>query len=227
MSNRKQVVNQVIQRWLKLPDGLTPQVDCDKCTMSELHPMEQKRWHLYKCCTFQPFVANFYCGAMLEAGVSPFTAGAMQAVIQPLGVMATRRFRDLSDATPDSERGEAHLCSYFDRKKRSCRIWSFRPGECSLYFCSTDPKSRERGEWSARAFHLESSMAQMALAHLGFSPRQLSDQVNQLNDPREDLQSLAATDAEELYRAAWKWVQTQSEYDVSSWLSFDNAKSGE
>src|SRR6185503_6556814 len=97
-----------------------------------------------------------------------------RAVLQPLGVIATREFRVLCEATPEAAKNEKRLCSFYLREKRECGIWQFRPGECSLYFCRAN---RKREEWSERVFAAESNFAHMALAQLGFSPRAILEQV--------------------------------------------------
>ena len=174
MSNQKTVINPVMQRWLRAPGDLAPVVDCERCTMSLNDPENAKRWHSLKCCAFQPYVANFYCGAMLEAGLMPLPRDAGKAMLQPLGVLPVREFRALIEATPDHLRQEKHLCTFYDQASRRCGIWEYRPGECSLYYCGGDSKRREREQWSQKVFSLESDMAQMALAHLGFGPRAIA-----------------------------------------------------
>ena len=215
MSNQIPVMNRVIGQWLNPPQGLAPAVDCANCSRATFEPDRAARWRDYKCCAFQPFIANFYCGAMLEAGVSPLPAAA-QAVAQPIGVLATREFRNLCDATPDRNRTEAHLCAYYKRESRQCGIWQFRPGECSLYYCTNDDNKAARERWSERAFAFETNVAQMALVYAGFSPGRIAEQVTFLNEPPLGLASVS--DVLEVYRACWDWVKSQSREDL---LAFD------
>lgn len=225
MSNKNTlpILNRVLKRWLTIEDGLAPQVDCEACTLSRLRPEVAERWARYKCCTFQPFVANFYCGAMLEAGRTNLDLDSKRALLQPLGVVASASFRDLYESTPEDERGDAHLCSFYGREHRRCGVWEFRPAECSLYFCGSTSERRET--WTRRAFELEIAIAQMALVHLGLSAREIALQVDHLNTPPADLQN--SRDVTDLYRGAWAWAQHLSEEEISSWQPFDNPAHGE
>jgi hypothetical protein len=227
LSNQNTVINHVLWRYLKPPMGLAPERDCDRCTLSLNEPniTLAQRWHDLKCCAFQPFVANFLCGAMLEAGLSPLPKDRTRARAEAVGILATPEFRAKVDATPDEERGEEHLCTYYDRAARKCGIWRFRPGECSLYYCGNDPKRESRTQWSERVFEMESGLAQMALAHLGFAPADISREVERINGGPQGF--LDAAEALEIYRECWAWAKSQTEADVASWLSFDKPGAGE
>lgn len=134
-------------------------------------------------------------------------------VFQPIGLIPIAEFRARCESTPDENRDESHLCSFYDRGK--CSIWNFRPGECSFYFCTPDIKPKE---WSEKAFALESGLAQMALSDLNFSAEDISSQVDWLNSPPQSLQSLSLREAEEIYRASWEYAKVQSRNTVASWL---------
>lgn len=222
MSNQKprSLVNPITARWLEASVDLAPSVDCTKCSLATVRPEYGARWRDYKCCTFQPFVANYVCGAMLEAGLKPLDIAPSKAVLQPIGVVATAGFRALYMATDEDLRGEEHLCSYYDQSLRQCRVWEFRPAECSLFYCTTDSAREKRDELSHRAFALESNMAQMALIELGYNPHLVDAQVIELNDPDPALASLSVREASELYRACWSWVQALSPDEVHSLVGF-------
>lgn len=177
-------------------------------------PSFARRWRDFKCCAFQPFFANFLCGAMLEEGITPFRS-VTKFTAQPLGLIPSAAFRESCDSVPDQERGLHHACAFYDVDQRACSVWKFRPGECSLYFCDSNPV---REAWSEKSFALENGLAQMALVHLGFSSKEISDQVDELNSPRPSTASLSLKDAEEIYRASWAFARTQTRSDVDSWL---------
>lgn len=222
MSNTKprSLLNSITARWLEAPESLAPPVNCHSCSLADARPAHKARWRNYKCCTFQPFVANFICGAMLEAGLAPLDIASHKAVLQPLGVMATQSFRELYLNTDEDLRGEEHLCSYYNKEERNCRIWEFRPGECSLFFCTEDPGQKKRDELTEKVFVLESNVAQMALAHLGYGKHAIEAQVIELNDPDSDLGTLTRKSAEELYRASWEWLKTVKQEEILSWAGF-------
>jgi len=187
--------------------------------MAELAPRDRVRWQAYKCCTFQPYVSCVLAGAMLEEGLDPLSVLEDRAVLLPIGVVATREFRDRRDALADNLRGESELCSYFDRHTRRCRVWKLRPAECSSHFCTED-RMGERDRLSHQAFDMESALAQMALLHLGFSLTEMEEQLEWLNSPKPALVGLSRAHAEEIYRSAWSWLQGVPDQEVQSWLAF-------
>lgn len=211
------ILNSVLARWLEDQPHLVPGVDCGACTLSAERPHERVRWAAYKCCTFQPFVACFSAGAMLAEGLDPITIDGTKALRLPIGIVASKPFRSKREAIPDGRRGEEQLCTYFDQTARRCGIWRFRPGECSLHFCSGQGAS-ERERLSHQVFALESAVAQMALIHLGFSARQVGEQIDLLNDPGSSPAELSRSQADELYRAAWDWARTRERGEILSWL---------
>jgi len=214
LSNEKPLINEVLSRWLEPPQDLVPDLDCVACTLSTEDRAHAQRWRDFKCCAFQPFFANFLCGAMLEAGISPFV-DSQRVSLQPLGLIPTRDFRDRCEKTPDALRDKTHLCAFYQRDTRQCSVWKFRPGECSFYFCKSNTR---RETWSTRAFAVENGLAQMALAQQGFSPARIAEQVDFLNSPPLGLPSLTRAEAEEIYRAAWTFAKAQDALSVASWL---------
>lgn len=182
-----------------------PKVDCMQCSMAETDPAHETRWLKYKCCTFQPFFANFYLGAMLEAGLDLPINGNVK--VQPIGIFASSAYRKRRDKIEDPKRGASELCSAYDGGL--CRMWRFRPGECSTFFCSG-----MTARHSIEAYKVESAVAQMALAHLGFTDDELSEQVDWL----ETGGGLSVPPPKELYLESWKWAQKLDGVEVRSWL---------
>lgn len=225
--NTASVLNRVVRRLMQAPVlELAPKVDCDVCTLSVERPAVAARWSRFKCCTFQPFVANFYCGAHLASGGRLQGVASANARLQALGVVASKGYRDFYPLTPDDERGEDHLCAFYQRSERRCGIWNFRPGECSLHFCGADAKRELRAQWAEKVFAVESAVAQMALVQLGFSPRALATQVECLNALDRDEPDLSVAQAEDLYRGAWNWAETLEAEQVLEWLAFDKPTPG-
>jgi hypothetical protein len=212
------LLNSLLARWLVIENVTVPAVDCDVCTLSVQRSAVRERWHRYKCCTFQPFVSNFAAGAMLEAGLEPLRLDPAKAVLRPLGVLPIKAFRELYSQTSEDTRGEDHLCSYFDRERRHCGIWRFRPGECSTHFCNTGERTATLEALSHQAFTLETAVAQMALVHLGFSGEEVACEVDGLNAPPGDMRGLDARIAAEIYRASWEWARGLDREEVFSWL---------
>lgn len=195
--------------------------------MATHKPAAALRWRTYKCCTFQPFLANFLCGAALEAGLSPLEILSDRAILQPIGILPTLKYRKLHARVQEDDREHESICSYYDKVTRECQIWSHRPGECSLYYCARDRNeealSTKRQDWALKSLNVEANLAQMALAYLGFSPRQIAEQVQWINDPPVNSTALKATEARDLYHSSWRWLNEQDPLEVQGWLGFDNA----
>ena len=227
MDNEKTlpILNEVLRRWVRMEPGLVSNVDCVSCSNSIARPAFAERWRQYKCCTFQPFVAGFYCGAHIVAhGQLPADAES-KAVLQPIGVMAAHEYRKRHEQLSEDEHGNEQLCAFYMAGR--CQIWSHRPGECSLHFCTQDAGRARREDWKIRSFQLESALSQMALAHLGFGPRELAQQVEWLNEPTPFMPSMKRADVEEIYVASWRWVERQSVSDILTWAGFDNSRTAE
>lgn len=156
----------------------------------------------FKCCDFQPFVANFLCGAVLaDGGALPFDE---RVVGLGLGLCASAGFR---------ARHGSELCAF--NVGGACSIWSRRPGECSVYLCTPAPEARTR--LSEDAFRIETAVAQMALVELGFTPSEIAAEIDFLNEPGEPLPR-TRTRLLEIYRAAWEWASRLEAADVKAFL---------
>lgn len=168
-----------------------------------------------KCCDFQPFVANFLLGAWLEGGGDLNKFYNAEAIsLQPLGMIAAASFRKRHLELAQESRGKYLTCTFFDRTQNQCSIWSYRPGECSTYLCSAENPGRTK--LSEQSFKLETALAQMALAHLGYSHHHIARQIDHLNDPLEEMVSVK--NAVEIYLESWNWVKTVKSADVAGWL---------
>jgi hypothetical protein len=217
-------LNTLYKKWWQEPEISRPGVDCGRCSRADLSA--SARWQAYKCCTFQPFVNCVLLGAMLEDGFDPLNVREDRAIRRPLGIMPTRQFRRARDRLPEDQHGEAQLCSYYDLSSRCCRVWSLRPGECSVHYCVSNA---QRTQLSEEVFQFEAGIAQMALAHLGFSPAEIEVELAFLNDEDElkaagrkvPSDGLSREEAREIYLASWEWIKTVPEVEVQSWQRFD------
>lgn len=222
MNTQVSLLNTLYKKLWQEPDLLTAQVDCTRCSRGDLSA--PRRWSAYKCCTFQPFVSSVLAGAMLEDGLKPLDIANAKAVLLPIGVIATAEFRDQRTALHEDHHGAEQLCSYYDSRSRSCKVWRLRPGECSLHFCTPDAK---REQISSEIFQFEAGVAQMALVNLGFSLAEIDQQLEYLNDPKPGVKSLEASDAQVLYSRAWSWFKTVTPEELRSWQRFDFLKPAE
>lgn len=167
-----------------------------------------------KCCDFQPFVANFLLGAMISRGLK-LPEPTTHFGYHPIGLVATKHFRELHEKTPEEDRGEDFLCTFFDKVSRQCTVWNERPGECSTYLCS--PLTEQRRRLSQQSFEFEVALSQMALARQGFSKRELSGQVDAVNAVENSLDQAGPPsrhDVIETYQRAWSWVKDLKDFEL-------------
>jgi Fe-S-cluster containining protein len=169
-----------------------------------------------KCCAFQPFVPNFLLGAWLEnSAVLPEIANVQ---FHPVGAVPSPDYRNRHEAVTSSggDPGVEFLCGFFDRERRACSIWSVRPGECSTYFCDDLRFNENRQALRNLSFDLESNAAQMALVELGYTPKQISEQVDLVNGVCS-VQIYPGQEILLMYKKAWKWSQGLSREMIESW----------
>lgn len=177
-----------------------PDLDCLTCT---------KEW---KCCAFQPFVPNFLLGGFLAEGGDLYVQREM---LQPLGLVPTRAYRDRFEQTPESERGIEFLCTFYRQDTGRCGNWQHRPGECSTYFCR--PDGFDVGKYSSETFNIETAIAQMALSRLGFEGKRIAQQIDHLNDPEPHPARFEFSYLMEIYRRSWDWALVLRPEQVRAW----------
>jgi hypothetical protein len=188
------------------------------CTRSKraLDQDEESRWQKWKCCTFQPFVANYLIGAMLETKPIPPTD---QAVLSPIGLCPSAEYRSRFFAKADEKRGEELICSFFDRERHVCTQWQNRPSECATYFCQESAFFHAR---SQDLFDWEMAVAQMALVEHGFEPKEIEDIVLSMDSGDEKNGQRNWRDRlgneMEFYRSCWQWARERTGSEILSWL---------
>lgn len=178
-----------------------PQLDCVGCAK----PL--------KCCDFQPFVANFLIGAILEENANFLMDGPH--LWQPLGLIPSHEFRAKHARTPAFERGADLACQFFDLGARACTIWRFRPGECSTYFC--EGMDEELQKLSGDSFGLETALAQRALFEAGVEIDLVGAQIDLLNEPGP-VQKYDEVELRRIYSECWRWARNLRADDVRQWL---------
>jgi hypothetical protein len=79
---------------------------------------------------------------------------------------------------------EDWLCPYFDHQNQNCGIWAYRGSVCTSFFCKSSYGRDGLEFWQSLGDflqHVEMSLAQEALVHLDFSPRQVVELSNFIN----------------------------------------------
>jgi hypothetical protein len=137
---------------------------------------------LGKCCTFQPFVANYLVGEKAGSAENYF--------VSPLGLLATQQYQMAHRKSADGSRGWDLICSFYERNSGRCSRWQTRPAECAAHFCESTHGSRGNEFWqklSVQFNQIEVAVAQMAMVEFGFSPKVIGEQISWLVLPPEKL----------------------------------------
>lgn len=179
-----------------------PSLDCQGC---------QK---LTKCCAFQPFIPNFLLGGYLKDAYN--LPQISNVDFYPVGAVPSSSYRENHLKTQNH--GVEFICGFFSKETRTCKIWNYRPGECSSYFCDDGGTSPKRKANSEKSFTIEVAVAQMALAQLGFSPTEISAQVDAINGKGTESHKYPGADLLIMYKKAWDWSQTLDKNTIENWL---------
>jgi hypothetical protein len=157
-------------RWLdelvRTPIPEETEATCDHCVMCR--PEETARTvgvgffdSANKCCTYQPQLANFLVGAMLEDDSAAFAAGRASIEkrldgrdgVTPLGLARPWAYDLLyREATRSSEafgRTPQLRCPHYAADSGGCTIWAYREAVCSTWFCRHVRGAVGRDFWSA------------------------------------------------------------------------------
>lgn len=194
-------LNSVLAGLMPQPSVAGPELNCSACTK------------VAKCCDFQPFLANFLIGALLDRNSAFELSG--DHYWQPLGLIPNSKFRQRHAELGSELRGSELQCNFFDISTRKCGIWELRPGECSTYFC--EGAGVQHRNLSVQAFALETGLAQRALYEFGFSQNFVSAQVDVLNNAVEPV-AVPESELHEIYRFCWSWARNLRGEDVRRWL---------
>lgn len=127
-----------------------------------------------KCCTYQPYLANFLVGAMLDDDQPGFATGRatierridQRDGVSPLGTSPPSAYdARYREATRDPEafgRTPDLRCPHLDATTGGCSIWAYRNAVCSTWFCKFDRGAVGRDFWAAVKSTLR--LAELALA---------------------------------------------------------------
>jgi len=176
--------------------GLTEaSINCDQCRMTPACKGKKAKLTYepeLKCCTYEPFLPNFHLGALLrdpEYGpkfkLTIEERWRSRDVLLPMGMAPNREYqKKFFQKKPEDFGNRADLiCSHFDKTKNSCSIWKFRGAVCTSFYCTSEYGALGKKFWKQLGDHLfllDMSLSEEILADMGFSPRQVSDQLEWL-----------------------------------------------
>lgn len=170
-----------------------------------------------KCCTYYPFMPNYLIGSILHDSSGTWTSSQeyLMQMIQkrqftiPMGFMATGEYQQKFSTRSEFDFGQREdlLCPYYDKNKNQCTVWKFRGSVCLSFFCVSDFKKPGMKYWEILKEYLgyiEMALAEEVISQLGYSPKEVIDQVELLEIYEfEEEWKLKTTLNEKLYKKFW------------------------
>lgn len=216
----KTILSPMYQKWI--PDDVQglkiseSWIDCSDCRMTREKRGSRARvvydGHL-KCCTFEPFLPNFHVGALLmnpnyETRITDILTEKWRTkdIVIPLGMVASLNYQfEFKNREPNDFGNRADLlCGYFDKDRSQCGIWMYRGAVCTSFYCSSQYGPRGKKFWKTLGEYLsllDMFVAEEVIADMGFSPRQISAQLQWLK--AEDVPAQQKKDAARAILDLW------------------------
>lgn len=145
-------------------------VDCDRCHID------------LKCCTYRPFFANFLLGYADELGrLKEGWSEEWDLLIVGASPRLDYRKKLKSGAGWGFGTDESLLCTFFNRKVRTCDVWMARPGVCRAFYCKSSFAEKGSLYWKKfedYIWHLEWCLLEDFLFTQGF----VVDEIQQMKD---------------------------------------------
>lgn len=165
---------------------------CSQCNMAQ--PDKRRRFHYQndlKCCTYYPFTPNYIIGEVLQNYETSISADKFKNMIRlrefalPIGLVASGEYqKKFSERLPDDFGNDRKLlCPYFDKLNNQCSIWEFRGSVCRGYFCKSSYSRTGLKYWELfkEYFgHIEMVVAEELISELGYSPKDVTAQIELL-----------------------------------------------
>lgn len=167
---------------------------CGDCAMTKEKRGRKKPVYQpdLKCCTYEPFMTNFFVGAQLKQFPESLGTQVLKDKIEkrifslPIGMTATFAYQVAFNHRKPEDFGQKRewLCSYYDVQNNLCSVWKNRSSVCSTFFCQSSYGKKGLIFWQNLSDYLsyvEMALMEEALVYLDFSPRQISDLLDFLN----------------------------------------------
>lgn len=168
---------------------------CDQCIKA---PPKYKKSDFYenhlKCCTFQPYLPNYVVGGVLADHTGRYDRIQKifrkmildRAYVLPIGIVAPPRYQVSYKKNKPKifGRDEKYLCPYFDREGLNCGLWKYRGSVCTSFYCQSSYGRAGKSFWSLNGdyqSYIEMALMEEVLVQNGFSPRQISEQLEYIN----------------------------------------------
>ncbi len=167
------------------PEKQSSCFDCPQVKKHNFHPS-------IRCCAFIPRIPNFLLGMSLQ---SEKTEAMVRQFIEagyslPEGTQLSpgQLVESLEHISP-AHTNDSIVCPFLDLTSKQCRMYAFRNGVCSTFFCIHDRGAEGALFWEHLqdlVSQIETALSQWALAQLGFD---LDDYFQRFNDLSRDLEA--------------------------------------
>jgi len=143
-----------------------------------------------KCCTYEPFVANYLAGEILEnksLGAKVILSKISNYnFVLPLGIVPSIGFQMKFNHRKSNDFGNKRewLCPYYNTDNNNCSIWQSRSSICSTYFCKSDKGRQGLGLWKKVEEFLtysETALAEECMVQMGYSPKHMDRCLDFIN----------------------------------------------
>jgi len=164
------------------PERKSSCFDCPQVKASGFHPS-------VRCCTYIPRIPNFLLGMSLFATgtqqmVADFIA-AGHAIPEGSQHSHLQLIASLEHISPShNSQANSVVCPFLDLNSKQCRMYAFRNGVCSSFFCIHDQKIEGLEFWEHLqdfVSQIETALSQWALSEIGFDLETYFSRFNQLS----------------------------------------------
>ena len=141
----------------------------------------------YKCCTYFPFLANHIVGGFTEEHLEKLSSAG--GLITHLGIHPSKQYREQFALSRFGTNDDLSCPMY---KGGQCSIWSTRPVECQMYFCSKPGEHKVWKQAKNFANEMEMGLSQLSALYAGANLKQIqwSIDVFSHNESKYSLQEM-------------------------------------
>ena len=166
------------------PESRSSCFDCPQIKLANFHPS-------IRCCAFIPRIPNFLLGmALYNQPTRPMISDYVKAgfaIPEGTQLSPTLLTDSLGHISPAHAAAKSLVCPFLDLDSKACRMYAFRNGVCSTFFCIHDRGDEGILFWEQLQdliSQIETAIAQWALAKAGFN---LTDYFARFNGLSQNL----------------------------------------
>ncbi len=148
-------------------------IHCNQCEL------ETHNNRAIKCCGFQPVIANFVVGALLETQELEL----INAYSSPVGLLPKKEVQKAHNKSRTTEGFSDLVCDFYNQG--FCKIWELRNSTCRSFFCKSSYSLAGLEFWQLTEdylYSIEMSILQLVLLETGYSLSEVTE-LMRLTDP--------------------------------------------